>query len=254
MRVTVCQLTNYGGILDDEWDRLVDHVRAEGSDLLVLPEMPFSRWLAADYTVVPEQWDEAADRSEEWVAVLPAFAPTAVVGTRAVVDDDGTRRNGGFVVDGGDARDVHDKSMLPDQPGWWEARWYQAATPAFEPFDVAGAKAGMLICSELWAMDRARGYGTAGVDLIVVPRATGHDSLEVWLAATRTAAVVSGAFVASSNLHRPPGGVDLGGMGMVVSPDGDLLAFTDAQDPFATVEVDLAVAAAAKSTYPRDLL
>lgn len=41
---------------------------------------------------------------------------------------------------------------------------------------------------------------------------------------------------------------------MVVSPDGDLLAFTDAQDPFATVEVDLAVAAAAKSTYPRDLL
>ena len=77
MRITVTQLTNYGGIIDDEWHDLVDHVRAQRSDLLLLPEMPFSRWLAADHTVVEEQWLDAAKASADWLEVMPAFAPAS---------------------------------------------------------------------------------------------------------------------------------------------------------------------------------
>ncbi len=250
MRVTVCQLTNYGGILHDEWDALVDHVRDEDADLLVLPEMPFSRWLPADFTVVAEQWEDAADEAAEWLAVLPAFAPTAVVGTRPVSEATG-RRNAGYLVDGAETRDVHDKAHLPDEPGFWERRWYEAADPSFQPFTTQDASVGMLICTELWAFEEARAYGRAGVDLLVVPRATPHGSLERWLAGGRAAAITAGAFLASSNLYRTPGGVDLGGMGFVVSPDGDLLGATDAAEPFLTVDVDLDVAREAKSTYPR---
>ena len=37
----------------------------------------------------------------------------------------------------------------------------------------------------------------------------------------------------------------------IVSPDGDVLAVTSRSEPFATVDVDLANAERAKSTYPR---
>lgn len=249
MRVTVCQLSNYGGILDDEWEALVDHVRAEDSDLLVLPEMPFSRWLPADHTVVVDQWEEAADVAAEWLSIMPAFAPTAVVGTRPVSDDAG-RRNAGFLVDGTQVVDVHDKAHLPDEPGFWERRWYDAADPSFQPFDVGDARVGMLICTELWAFEQARSYAAGGVDLVVAPRVTPGETLEAWLVAGRAAAITAGAFVASSNLFRQ-GGVDLGGMGFVAGPDGELLGATDVADPFLTLDLDLEVARAAKSTYPR---
>lgn len=292
MRITIVQLTNYGGILEDEWDRLVDHVRDRSSDLLVLPEMPFTRWFVADYTVVTEQWDDAVARSAEWVRVLPGFSPTAVIGSRPVTVDD-QRRNRAFVAGVDGVVDLHDKSLLPEMPGWWEARWYgtgepvdsvvellagpvnddatnlgspRTATVLSDPqFTDSGpsgtlgtypgfVRIGVLVGAEVWEMERARRLGKAGVHLITVPRATGHETLEVWLAAARTMAVTAGAFVASSNLHRAPGGVDLGGMGMVISPEGDLLATTDTHEPFVTVEVDPAAADAAKTTHPRTLL
>ena len=251
MRVTVCQLSNYGGILDDEWEALVDHVRDRRSDLLVLPEMPFSRWLPADHTVVDAQWDDAVAVAADWLAVMPAFAPTAVVGSRPVTRPEG-RRNAGYLVDGDRTIDVHDKAYLPNEPGYWEARWYGAAEPAFEPFVLGEATIGMLICSELWAFEEARAFSRSGVDLVVVPRATPSESLERWLVAGRAAAITSGAFVASSNLFRQ-GGVDLGGMGFVFGPDGDLLGATDVSEPFVTVDLDLDEARAAKETYPRYL-
>ena len=45
-----------------------------------------------------------------------------------------------------------------------------------------------------------------------------------------------------------------GGRGLVVGPDGDVLASTSRQAPFATVAIDLTESTRAKKTYPRDLL
>lgn len=247
MRITVTQLTNYGGILDDEWHDLVDHVRAKSSDLLLLPEMPFSRWLAADHTVVEQQWLDAAKTASDWLAVMPAFAPTAVVGTRAMAEP---KHNVGYLVDGDATSDVHAKAYLPNEPGFWEGRWYDAAEPSFETFAVGDAKVGMTICTEMWSFEHVRSMGRSGMQVLVVPRATPGETLEKWLAGARAAAVTAGAYVASSNLFRS-GGVDLGGMGFVIDPDGEILEVTSSADPFVTVEIDLAVADAAKTTYPR---
>jgi len=46
MKVTVCQLSNDPDIFARDWERLVAHVAAERSDLVLLPEMPFSPWFA----------------------------------------------------------------------------------------------------------------------------------------------------------------------------------------------------------------
>jgi N-carbamoylputrescine amidase len=62
---------------------------------------------------------------------------------------------------------------------------------------------------------------------------------------------VSGAYHASSNRAAEAAGGDFGGVGWIIDPDGVVLARTSAETPFATHEIDLDTAAAAKRTYPR---
>ena len=47
MRVTVSQFDPRPGHLDDAMAALADHVRSEGSDVVLLPEMSFADWLTA---------------------------------------------------------------------------------------------------------------------------------------------------------------------------------------------------------------
>jgi N-carbamoylputrescine amidase len=63
------------------------------------------------------------------------------------------------------------------------------------------------------------------------------------------AAVRSAAFCVSSNRVDPMG--ECGGVGWIISPDGDILASTTADAPVATVSVDLHASVAARDSYPR---
>jgi N-carbamoylputrescine amidase len=149
-------------------------------------------------------------------------------------------------------RGLHRKSYLPNEEEFWEASWYEPGDRNFAPFEVGGIRAGFQICTELWSMEHARLYGKAGVHLIACPRGTPRETLDKWLAGGRASAVVSGAFVLSSNRFTPPGAVpSLGGQGWVVGPEGEVLVRTSREEPFATVEVDLSEAERAKGTYPR---
>ena len=85
-----------------------------------------------------------------------------------------------------------------------------------------------------------------------MPRATPHGSTRKWLAGGQAAAVCSGAYCLSSNLWAPRGyKANCGGLGWVVDPEGNVLAETTPEVPYATVEIDLAFAQASKTTYPR---
>jgi N-carbamoylputrescine amidase len=68
--------------------------------------------------------------------------------------------------------------------------------------------------------------------------------------------VISGAFCLSSNLAGPTSdGGDFAGVGWIVEPEeGEILGRTSSADPFLTVDVNLADADRAKSTYPRYVL
>ena len=93
-----------------------------------------------------------------------------------------------------------------------------------------------------------------------VPRSTSHGSLDKWVAGGQAAAVVSGAFCLSSNNWQPAAaeaeasplvGPNLGGRAWIIDPDGEVVATTSEQHPFATASIDLAAAAGGKQTYPR---
>jgi N-carbamoylputrescine amidase len=118
---------------------------------------------------------------------------------------------------------------------------------------INGIGIGVLLCSELMAIERARALGENGATIIAVPRATGGH--QRWQVASQMAAIASGAFLLTSNRsgQSADDSVTFGGRAIVVDPDGTILTETGRDKPFASVAIGLEMAHAARSTYPRYL-
>ena len=253
MRITVCEMPDDPKEFASQWERLAAHIKRASSDVVLLPEMPFHYWVCAGPKFDSRQWEEAVRQHRKWAKRIPELGASAVMGS-SPVDKGGRRLNEGFLWTAKGVKGVHHKNYLPNEPGYYEARWYARGGEPFTPFPVEGWKAGFMICSDLWSMANARRYGKLGVGLIAVPRATGDRSVDKWVAGGRVAAVIAGAYCASSNRAGIRGEAHFGGRGWVINPDGDVLGLTSRSKPFVTVTIDRAKANRAKSTYPRDSL
>jgi N-carbamoylputrescine amidase len=253
MRITVCELPNEPTRLEAGWQRLVEHTTFQGSDFVLLPEMPFFRWLAQSRVADPALWQEAVCAHDEWIPRLGELGAPTVVSTRPVIQD-GVHHHVGFIwePDSG-AVDVHAKYYLPDEEGFWEATWYERGDGDFTIADTAIARVGFLICTELWFTQHARRYGQDGAQIIVCPRATPSATAGKWLAGGRAAAVVSGAYCLSSNFSGTTSdGGEFAGVGWIIEPEeGEILGQTSSEEPFLTLDVDPSRADRAKETYPR---
>ena len=85
MEVTVCQLDNRMERLEEMLGRLAEHIAAEGSEFLLLPEMCFAAWLAVDPVPDAERWQAAVESHARWLDRLAALGAKAVMGTRPIV-------------------------------------------------------------------------------------------------------------------------------------------------------------------------
>jgi N-carbamoylputrescine amidase len=254
LKVTVCQIDPRADQLDQYLSGLTDHVRSKHSDFLLLPEMTFSEWLAADRAPDPERWSRAVNDHARYIEKLGTLGAKAVMGTRPITNAGGSRRNEAYLwtKETGNANGVHEKYYLPDEKGYWEHSWYDRGSKTFDTARWAEVRIGVQICTEMWFFEWARHYAAARADLLCVPRATPHGSVDKWLAGGRAAAVCSGAYCLSSNLWCPPGNkANCGGLSWIIDPEGNILAKTDFDTPFATVDIDLSLARTSKSTYPR---
>jgi N-carbamoylputrescine amidase len=253
MKATVCELPNDQGALARQWELLVAHVQQQCSEFVLLPEMPFHRWLAHSNEVLASQWEGAVEAHTTWIRRLDELAPAIVASTRPVTVD-GKRLNAGYLWEQDQGiRTVHTKYYLPDEAGFWEASWYDRGDGDFALADTPKGKVGFLICTELWFNAHARAYGKEGMHMLVCPRATPNPTAPKWVAGGQAAAVVSGAFCLSSNLSgRTQEGGDYAGVGWIIEPsEGRVLGLTSAGQPFLTVDLDLGAAESAKQTYPR---
>ena len=245
MKVTVCQLHNERGAFAADWDRLVAHVKAQRSDLVLLPEMPFFPWFPTPREFDAGIWRAAVAAHDHWEKRLSELMPAVALGTRPV-DFGALRYSAGFVwnEEEGISETIHVKSCLSNEDGFWETTWYQKPAPDFESATVGAVRVGMLIGLELFMPEGAGTYGEDKVHIIAIPRvdrsvdASESDiANQEWLAGGRAAALESGAFCVSSARgaqNRP-----VVGMGWVLAPDGRTLARTSNNEPFVTVEVDL---------------
>ncbi|MEM7193635.1 MAG: carbon-nitrogen hydrolase family protein [Pseudomonadota bacterium] len=254
MKVTVCQIDSRASELDRYISDLAEHVKSNASELVLLPEMPFFEWLAADKTPSHSRWLEAVESHNSRIDNLKDIGARAVVGTRPIVKACGSRRNQAYIwyQDSLSAFGIHEKYYLPNEEGYWESSWYERGEKEFETTIFSNAIIATQICTEMWFFEWARHYASSGVDILCTPRATPHDSTEKWLAGGQAAAVCSGAYSLSSNLWCPHGSkADCGGLAWIIDPEGNVLATTDTEEPFKTVEIDLEFSKMSKHTYPR---
>ena len=252
MKATVCQLSNEPDRFEEDWHALAWHVCEQGSDLVLLPELPFHPWFALTRQQDPAVWQAVVADHRAWEDRLSELGAPLILSTRAA-ERGGMRHNEGYLWEvGSGIRPAHSKYYLPEDEGFWESSWYQRGDGRFDPIQAGPLSIGFLICTEIWFLHRAREYGKRGVQVIACPRATGKATTQKWLVAGRAAAVVSGAYCLSSNrISAENSPADLGGLGWIVDPDGEVLALTSPQDPFITCDIDLSLADHAKTTYPR---
>jgi len=253
MRTTVCQLPDNPDELEKAWNRLVEHVQNEESELLLLPEMPFFPWFAQSKQGNPEIWLRAVEAHEHWLERLGDVAPAVILGSQPVIRDD-RNLNEGFIVDpDGTYTATHHKYYLPQEKWFWEASWYEQGEDNFSINQAGEAEIGFLICTEMWVMSRAVDYGQRGGNLIATPRATELATAEKWLTGGRVCAISAGAYHISSNRTGPDrtGTFEFGGKGWITDPDGKVLGVTSDESPFFTADLNLNAADNAKKTYPR---
>lgn len=232
-----------------EWDAMVRAIVAEAPDLLVMNEMPFGPWIAARPGFDSSAASAAVVAHDAGIAALAALGLPAIVTSRPVAHGDHLV-NEAVLIAGGVVTALHRKQLFPEEPGWHEQQWFSGDASGYRVHDVAGVATGVLLCTELMANERARAYGQAGAELIVVPRATDRGEGQ-WQIAGAMAAIVSGCYVLSANRSGQTGtGPEFGGGGFAFDPQGQLLGETGEGRTVATVSIDPARARAQKSAYP----
>jgi N-carbamoylputrescine amidase len=249
MRVTVCELPHETTALTAAWAALCRHTAQHASELVLLPEFAFVDPVWETEVFDPARWAATEATSDAWQARLSELGAKHVIGTRPA-SIGGRPFNQGFLWSAASSlTPLRRKFFLPAEPGSWEANWFDRGDPAFPVFPAGALSFGLNICTELWALETYAAYARQGVHAVLAPRATAAATRAKWLSVGVVAAVRSGAFCLSSNRVEPTGAC--GGAGWIISPNGHILASTTPEAPFATVDIDLAAAAAARDSYPR---
>ncbi len=248
MRVTVCELPHEPAALDSAWAALCRHTVRNESELVLLPEFAMVEPVWESERFDPARWAAAEALSEAWTERFGELHTPHVVGTRPVTN--GRRLNEGYLwsADEGVAP-LRSKFFLPAKEGNWEAQWFDRGDSDFSEFHAGALSFGLNICTELWALETYGVYAARGVNAILSPRATAAATTAKWLSVGVVAAVRSGAFSLSSNRVDPTGAC--GGVGWIITPDGQICATTSSDAPFATVDIDLGSSTAARESYPR---
>ena len=228
MRVTVCELPHEPRALAEAWARLCEHTTQHESELALLPEFAFVDPVWETERFDAARWADALARSDAWLRRLADLGAAHVVGTRPI-SIAGRPYNQGFLWSAGAGlTPLRRKFFLPEEPGFWEARWFDRGDPDFSAFRAGPLSFGLNICTELWALETYVAYSRRAVQAILAPRATEAATTAKWLAVGIVAAVRSGAFSLSSNRVDP--GRGYGGVGWVIGPDGRVLASIGAGD------------------------
>jgi N-carbamoylputrescine amidase len=232
-----------------QWDELRDSVAAAHPDILVTNELPFGPWIAEGAAFSNDDAQFSLHAHEKGLEGLIELALPAVISSRPVRN--GKRlANEAFVLENGVVRSLHRKQYFPNEPGWFESEWYAGDGSGFGVAEILGIKVGVLLCTDAMFNERARLYGKQKTSLIVIPRASGVN-IESWKIAGAMAALVSGAYVVSSNrIGCSKGGTQFGGGGFAYAPQGRLLAVTSSTNPLETLELDPKMSAYAQGAYP----
>jgi NAD+ synthase (glutamine-hydrolysing) len=152
MRVTIGQINTTNGDYEGNVARClraIERARADGSDLVVLPEVAVQGYMSFDWFL---DRDVAAHAMEPLDEIIKASRGlTVVVGTVRPNESGHGRRlyNSAAVISDGKLVGFADKTLLPEYDVFDDPRYFE---PGKEQrlFDIAGERVGVAVCEDLW--------------------------------------------------------------------------------------------------------
>src|SRR5215467_11747147 len=88
MQVTVCELSDNEFNFLDDWEQLIIHLNENKPDLLLLPEMPFCKWIASSKNVNHESKIESVEKHEIWISRIEQLDAKQILYSRPILSGD----------------------------------------------------------------------------------------------------------------------------------------------------------------------
>ncbi|HEV2799681.1 MAG TPA: NAD+ synthase [Pyrinomonadaceae bacterium] len=152
MRVTIGQINTTNGDYEGnvaQCLRAIEQARADGSDLVVMPEVAVQGYMSFDWFMDRDVIAHATDPLEQIVAASKGL--TVIVGTVRPNESAQGRRlyNSAAVISDGQLVGYADKTLLPEYDVFDDPRYFE---PAHERrlFDIKGTRVGVAVCEDMW--------------------------------------------------------------------------------------------------------
>jgi NAD+ synthase (glutamine-hydrolysing) len=170
LRIALGQVDCFVGDVAGNAQRVIDtagRARGLGADVLLMPELALSGYPPEDLLFHRGFRHRIAESLERLRATLSGI--DVIVGYPEYVDD--SLYNSAIVLRDGRVKANHRKQLLPNYQVFDEKRYFHmGAGPTC--FDVAGTRAGLLICEDVWAPGPIAQAREAGAQLALVINAS----------------------------------------------------------------------------------
>jgi nitrilase len=227
---------------------LIEHARASGARLLVLPDAALGGYLADLRHPDPEALPPALEEDSPYLRKIAELAGSMVVCVGYCEAGDGdVRYNSALCVSGDGVLGRHRKVHQP--PG---ETYVYAAGSSFDAFDTPVGRVGMLIDYDKTFPESARSLAVGGASIIAclsawptsitnrAPRMAQDRQARLFDLYDQARAAENQVVLVSSNQTGAMGGMRFLGQAKVVGPGGEILARTWSKAGLAVAEVDVA--------------
>ena len=256
MKVTIGQINTTNGDIDGNVSKIIaaiEKAKADGSDLIVFPEITTHGYTSQDWFQDPDIIDHAIDPLER---ILPATKGiAAVVGIiRRNFDNDGRRiHNAAAVISDGELLGFTDKTLLPEYDVFDDPRWFEPYNGAHRHlYEIAGKQVGVVVCEDFWNdktfwkdrlydKDPADEVIDMGAELVVSINASPYNKGKIKLRCDMVAhrAKANKVPIVFVNLVGGNDGIVFDGASLIADEEGDIILQAAAFEEFVeTVELD----------------
>ncbi|HEX8456202.1 MAG TPA: NAD+ synthase [Pyrinomonadaceae bacterium] len=152
MRVTIGQINTTNGDYEGnvaQCLRAIEQARADGSDLVVLPEVAVQGYMSFDWFMDRDVIAHATEPLAEIAAASRGL--TVIVGTVRPTGQAQGRKlyNSAAVISDGQIVGYADKTLLPEYDVFDDPRYFEPARER-RLFDIRGTRVGIAVCEDMW--------------------------------------------------------------------------------------------------------
>src|ERR1043165_1407063 len=88
MKATICELSDDEINFVEDWKQLINHLNENKTDLLLMPEMPFCKWIASEKNVNNESKIQSVEKHEKWIMRMEELNAKQIVYSKPILAGD----------------------------------------------------------------------------------------------------------------------------------------------------------------------